>query len=176
MAGKYVVDANVLATCGFEWISRGGRWPEVPPARTPSDLCTLAIANDAYDDWALWLSPKLLDLAGKVLRGELGQQFRKRPLPAADVETYLQDVALAAAWSGGGVAEPQGRVFGLFNDSEDDKNVGSLVVTVGAHVVVSRDQGVQAAVQRTVPNLGGKDQLVLFVAPDAFVEQVTAHR
>jgi hypothetical protein len=94
------------------------------PTRRPADLCALAIADDAYDDWELWLSEKLTGLAGRALRDELGTQFRAAPFPAADVVGYEQELREIAVHSGGNITETQSRVFGLFGDSEDDKNVG----------------------------------------------------
>lgn len=67
-------------------------------------------------------------------------------------------------------------MFGLFGDSEDDKNVGSLAVTVGAHVVVSRDSDVLSVGQRSLPMLGGKQGLVLFVTAEDFVDHVASMR
>lgn len=144
----------------------------MPPERTPADLCTLGIANDTYDDWQLWLSPKLISLAERVLRGEIGTQFSARPFAADQVRGYAEELKLIAEWSGGGVVEPQGRVFGLFGDSEDDKNVGSLAVTVGAQVAVSHDGLVKNVGQAPLPMLGGRTGLILFLGASQFVEHV----
>lgn len=176
VAGKYIVDANTLVTAAVRWFEAGGKWARVPPDRSPADYCALSIADDTRDDWALWLSPKLLDFTRRVLTGTLGQQFRAKPFPDDQVDGYIEELKMIVDWSRGDIAEPQGRVVGLFGDSEDDKNVGSLVITVGAQVVVSADGDVQSVRQRVLPRLGGKDQLVLFLGPQAFVDHVSATR
>ncbi len=139
------------------------RWRSMSPTRRPARLCALAIADDAYNDWELWLSEKLIGLAGRVLRDELGTQFRAAPFPAADVVGYEQELCEIAVHSGGNITEPQSRVFGLFGDSEDDKNVGSPAVTIGAQVVVAHESDVLNNGQRSLPMLGAKQRLVLFV-------------
>lgn len=124
----------------------------------------------------MWLSEKLIGLAGKVLRGELGEQFARKPFSEAGVALYQEELRLAAAHSGGGIIEPQMRVFGLFEDDEDNKNVASLVVTVGAQVVVAADKGIRAVGKQHLPMLGGKTGLVLFIGDRKFVDHVHASR
>lgn len=148
----------------------------MPPTNSPADLCALAIANDAGDDWQFWVSEKLISLSGDVLLGKLGKQFRKQPFSEAGVEHYQQELREIAKHSGGDITEPQMRVFGLFGDEEDDKNVGSLAVTVGAQVIVTADKGIRAVGKQRLPLLGGKSGLVLFISDRKFVDHVHASR
>lgn len=136
----------------------------------------MAVAEDCYDDWQLWLSPKLIDMCGDILQGKLGQQFKRHPYSSDDVAIWQQELRLTAEHSGGGIAPPQGRVFGVLGDEEDDKNVASLAMTVGAQVVVTQDKGIRQVGKRHLPALGGKTGMVLFVRGQKFVDHVHASR
>ena len=86
-------------------------------------------------EFALWLSPHLLDNTARVLGEGLGW---KPDL----IEQYLSVLARVADHSGGGVADPPATVFDCAD--HEDNRVLDLASEVGALLIVSEDADLTA--------------------------------
>jgi predicted nucleic acid-binding protein len=133
----------------------------------------MGIAMDG-EEWTLWSSPKLKDLTRRVLRGEIGQEFRRAPLSEAAVDSYLTEIDQVIDDCGGGCIRPRARVE-VIGDEEDDKNLISLAVSVPAPVIITWDRKVLASRVRSLPTAEGI-QRFWFVTPSEFVDTAAARR
>lgn len=163
-----VVDVNVLAKAGAEWIASSGAWPTVPPDLRPINAAAISIFADG-DLWELWLSPELRRLTREVLLGNIGEEFS---LPAADVDVYLNELDRVVASSGGESLRPRLRMTDFIGDQEDDRNVASLAASIKADVVISWDKQVHQMGLRELPCEGGNVKEVRFVTCGDFVQHV----
>jgi predicted nucleic acid-binding protein len=124
-----VFDVNVLvqaiATGNSPYLS----WPSSPPTSGNPFADCLGAINDAAE-FALWLSPHILDNTTRVLMAVVGTPKEE----AEDYEGILTEMAEA---SGGGVLTPP-RTVQDCPDHEDDL-VLDLAAEVGALLVVSED-------------------------------------
>src|SRR6266540_7098240 len=93
-----VYDVNVLVGAAAGGNSPFRSWPSPPPTSGNPYADCLGVVVDAAE-FALWLSPHLLDNTARVLGEGLGW---KPDL----IEQYLSVLARVADHSGGGVADP----------------------------------------------------------------------
>ncbi|MFN2462271.1 MAG: putative toxin-antitoxin system toxin component, PIN family [Candidatus Dormibacteria bacterium] len=126
-----VVDINVLvdAVTGQESEATFESWPSPPPVRGDPAANTLGVLNDARE-FALWLSPHILDGTDRVLREYFGWS-------ATRAAQYLDILARIAIRSGGATIEPDVEV----SDCEDweDNRILELAADSGAVLIVSSD-------------------------------------
>src|SRR6266540_1283620 len=113
-----VYDVNVLVGAAAGGNSPFRSWPSPPPTSGNPYADCLGVVVDAAE-FALWLSPHLLDNTARVLGEGLGW---KPDL----IEQYLSVLARVADHSGGGVADPPATVLDLASE-------------VGALLIVSED-------------------------------------
>lgn len=124
-----VYDVNVLAGAAAAGNSPFRSWPSPPPTSgNPSADC-LGIIVDAVE-FALWLSPHLLDNTARVL-------VEGYKWPAARADTFASGLTELADHSGGDVVDPPAAV-GDRADFEDNR-ILDLVAEVGALLVTSDD-------------------------------------
>lgn len=128
-----VLDINVLVGAVLGGRSTFTAWPTVPPRSPNACADCVGIVNDA-DEFALWLSPHVLDNVARVLR--------LAGLTASLCEDYLDVLAEVATASSGGVLDPP-RVVHDCPDHEDNLIV-DLAVATGSLVVVSDDTDLTA--------------------------------
>lgn len=166
--GRLVIDVNVLAKAGAQWIASDGTWPEVPPDLRPLDAAAVSICCDE-DEWELWMSPELRRLTREVLLGNIGDEFQ---LPASVVDPYLAELDRVVRASGGESIKPRLRVTNLVGDSEDDANVASLAASIKADVAISWDTKIRNLGIRSLPTEGGGTKDVRFVTCGDFVQHV----
>ncbi|MFN2462276.1 MAG: PIN domain-containing protein [Candidatus Dormibacteria bacterium] len=125
-----VVDINVLvdAVTGLEPDANFESWPSPHPVRGDPAANTLGVLNDPKE-FALWLSPHILDGTGRVLREYFGWS-------AARAAQYLDILVRIATRSGGATIEPDVEV----SDCEDweDNRILELAADSGAVLIVSR--------------------------------------
>ena len=126
-----VVDINVLveAVTSPEPLAAFESWPSPPPVRGDPSANTVGALNDARE-FALWLSPHILDGTGRVLREFYGWS-RPRSLQ------YLEVLKRIASRSGGATIEPTSKVTDCV-DWEDNR-ILELASDAGAVLVVSSD-------------------------------------
>jgi len=124
-----VDDVNVLVGAAAGGNSPFRSWPSPPPTSGNAFADCLGVAVDAAE-FALWLSPHILDNTARVLVEGL-------KWPADRVEEYLTVLLEVADHSGGGIVDPPAVV----TDGRDheDNRILDLVVEVGALLVVSED-------------------------------------
>lgn len=124
-----VFDVNVLvqaiATGNSPYLS----WPSPPPTSGNPFADCLGVINDAAE-FALWLSPHILDNTTRVLMTVVGTPKDE----AEDYEAILKDMADA---SGGGVTAPPRTVHDC--PDHEDNLVLDLAAEVGALLIVSED-------------------------------------
>jgi predicted nucleic acid-binding protein len=124
-----VFDVNVLvqaiATGNSAYIS----WPSPPPTSGNPFADCLGIVNDAAE-FALWLSPHILDNTTRVLMTVVGTPKEE----AADYRDILTEMADA---SGGGTLTPPRTVHDC--PDHEDNLVLDLAAEVGALLLVSED-------------------------------------
>src|SRR6266496_4493722 len=127
--GPLVYDVNVLVGAAAGGNSPFRSWPSPPPTSGNPYADCLGVVVDAAE-FALWLSPHLLDNTARVLGEGLGW---KPDL----IEQYLSVLARVADHSGGGVADPPATVFDCAD--HEDNRVLDLASEVGALLIVSED-------------------------------------
>jgi predicted nucleic acid-binding protein len=129
VATPVVFDVNVLVQAIATGNSPYLFWPSPPPTSGNPFADCLGVINDAAE-FALWLSPHILDNTRRVLTTVVGTAKEE----ADDYEEILTEMAQA---SGGGVLTPLRTV----NDCPDyeDNLVLDLAVEVGALLIVSED-------------------------------------
>jgi predicted nucleic acid-binding protein len=124
-----VFDVNVLvqaiATGNSPYLS----WPSPPPTSGNPFADSLGVINDAAE-FALWLSPHILDNTTRVLMAVVGT-------PKEEADDYQEILAEMAEASGGGVLAPPRTVHDC-TDHEDNL-VLDLAAEVGALLIVSED-------------------------------------
>jgi predicted nucleic acid-binding protein len=148
VATPVVFDVNVLvqaiATGNSPYIS----WPSPPPTSGNPFADCLGIINDAAE-FALWLSPHILDNAVRVLSAVVGT-------PKDEAEDYRDILIEMADASGGGVLVPPRTVHDC-GDYEDNL-VLDLAAEVGALLIVSGDTDLTAmSPWRGVPVLRARE-------------------
>lgn len=124
-----VYDVNVLVGAAVGGNSPFRSWPSPPPTSGNPCADCLGIVVDAAE-FALWLSPHLLDNTTRVLV----EGFK---WPAERAELFGSVLAEVSDHSGGNIVDPPATV-GDCADFEDNR-VLDLVAEVGALVVVSDD-------------------------------------
>jgi predicted nucleic acid-binding protein len=124
-----VFDVNVLvqaiATGNSPYLS----WPSPPPTSGNPFADCIGVINDAAE-FALWLSPHILDNTTRVLTAVLGTPKEE----AADYREILIEMAEA---SGGGLLTPPRTVHDC--PDHEDNLVLDLAAEVGALLIVSED-------------------------------------
>lgn len=154
-----MLDINVLvqAVTGQEADAAFESWPSPPPLRGDPAANCVGVLNDARE-FALWLSPHLLDGTGRVLREFYGWS-------AARTDQYLAILARITERSGGAVIEPQETVTDC--DDWEDNRILELALASGAVLIVSNDDDLlQMSPWRGTP----------IVEPQSFVAKVDAMR
>lgn len=124
-----VYDVSVLVGAAAGGNSPFRSWPSPPPTSGNPYADCLGIVVDAAE-FALWLSPHLLDNTARVL-------VEAYKWPAAQADTFVSVLTELAGHSGGDVVDPPATV-GDCADFEDNR-ILDLVVEVGALLVVSDD-------------------------------------
>ncbi|MEV8516307.1 PIN domain-containing protein [Dactylosporangium sp. NPDC051484] len=129
VATPVVFDVNVLvqaiATGNSPYLS----WPSPPPTSGNPFADCLGIVNDAAE-FALWLSPHILDNTVRVLMQVVGT-------PKEEADDYREILIEMAEASDGGVFTPPRTVHDC-RDHEDNL-VLDLAAEVGALLIVSED-------------------------------------
>ena len=129
-----IFDVNVLVMAVVIGNSPFGSWPSPPPTSGNPAADSLGVINDA-EEFALWLSPHILDNTGRVLAKNYGW-------PDTDVDRYLNLLMRLAEHSGGATVDPPATVKDC-HDWEDNR-ILDLVVEVGAYMLVSEDTDLTA--------------------------------
>jgi predicted nucleic acid-binding protein len=124
-----IFDVNVLVQAIASGNSPYISWPSPPPTSGNPFADCLGIVNDAAE-FALWLSPHILDNTTRVLMAVVGT-------PKEEADDYREILAEIADASGGGILTPPRTV----NDCPDheDNLVLDLAAEVGALLLVSED-------------------------------------
>jgi predicted nucleic acid-binding protein len=129
VATPVVFDVNVLvqaiATGNSPYLS----WPSPPPTSGNPFADCLGVVNDAAE-FALWLSPHILDNTVRVLMQVVGT-------PKEEAGDYREVLIEMAEASDGGVLTPP-RIVHDCRDHEDNL-VLDLAAEVGALLIVSED-------------------------------------
>lgn len=154
-----VLDINVLvgAVVGQGPQATFDSWPSPPPLRGDANANALGVLNDAVE-FALWLSPHILEGTLRVLREFFGWG-------EARLGRYRRALESIVARSGGRVVTPIENV----SDCEDweDNRILELALTAGALLIVSSDDHLL----RLSPWRGAP-----ILDPEAFVKRVDAMR
>ena len=124
-----VFDVNVLVQAIATGNSPYQSWPSPPPTSGNPFADCLGVVNDAAE-FALWLSPHILDNTIRVLMTVVGTPKEE----ADDYEAILTEMAEA---SGGGVTTPPRTVHDC--PDHEDNLVLDLAADVGALLIVSED-------------------------------------
>jgi predicted nucleic acid-binding protein len=124
-----VFDVNVLVGAAAGGNSPFRSWPSPPPTSGNPFADCLGVIVDAAE-FALWLSPHILDNTARVLVEGL-------KWPGDRTEQYLAVLVEVADHSGGGVVDPPPTVHDC-RDHEDNR-ILDLATEVGALLVVSED-------------------------------------
>jgi predicted nucleic acid-binding protein len=129
VATPVVFDVNVLvqaiATGNSPYIS----WPSPPPTSGNPFADCLGIINDAAE-FALWLSPHILDDTVRVLMAVVGT-------PKEEADAYREILTEMAQAAGGDVLVPPRTVHD--RPDYEDNLVLDLAAEVGALLIVSED-------------------------------------
>jgi predicted nucleic acid-binding protein len=129
VATPVVFDVNVLvqaiATGNSPYLS----WPSPPPTSGNPFADCLGVINDAAE-FALWLSPHILDNTTRVLTTVVGT-------PKDEADDYGEILTEMAEASGGGIVTPPRTVHDC-SDYEDNL-VLDVAAEVGALLIVSED-------------------------------------
>lgn len=154
-----VLDINVLvgAVVGQHPEANFESWPSPPPIRGDAEANALGVLNDAVE-FALWLSPHILDGTLRVLR-EFYRWSDGRLL------RYRRALESIVSRSGGRTVAPSEQV----TDCEDweDNRILELALAAGALLIVSSDRHLLSlSPWRGIPILD----------PRAFVGRVDAMR
>jgi predicted nucleic acid-binding protein len=124
-----VFDVNVLVAAGAGGNSPFRSWPSPPPTSGNPAADSLGVIVDAAE-FALWLSPHIVDETRRVLVDALGWESQK-------AREFTQVIQEATEHSGGGMIDPP-HTIGDCPDWEDNF-VLDLVADVGALLLVSAD-------------------------------------
>jgi predicted nucleic acid-binding protein len=124
-----VYDVNVLVGAAAAGNSPFRSWPSPPPTSGNPYADCLGVIVDAAE-FALWLSPHLLDNTSRVL-------VEGYKWPTAHADTFVSVLTELADHSGGEVIDPPATV-GDCQDFEDNR-VLDLATEVGSLLVVSDD-------------------------------------
>ncbi len=129
VATPVVFDVNVLVQAIATGNSPYSSWPSPPPTSGNAFADCLGIINDAAE-FALWLSPHILDNTARVLEQVVGT-------PKEEAEDYVEILRQMSEDSGGDVLVPPRTVHDC-SDHEDNL-VLDLAAEVGAMLIVSED-------------------------------------
>ncbi len=124
-----VFDVNVLVQAVASGNSPYGSWPSPPPTSGNPFADCLGVINDAAE-FALWLSPHILDNTTRVLNTVVGT-------PKEESDDYREILVEMAEASGGGLLVPPRTVHDC-HDHEDNL-VLDLAAEVGVLLIVSED-------------------------------------
>jgi predicted nucleic acid-binding protein len=125
-----VYDVNMLVTAIASGNSPFRSWPSPPPTSGNASADCVGIVVDAAE-FALWLSPHILDNVRRVL-----EDLLKWERPHA--QAYVEVISQAAEHSGGGLLADVPRTVHDCPDHEDNL-VLDLAAEVGAMLIVSND-------------------------------------
>lgn len=126
MLSPVVYDVNVLVQAALSGRSEFASWPVLPPTTTNPAADCVGVVNDCRE-FALWLSPHILDNTHRVLTSA----------GVADVEEYIATLGEIAVASDGGVIEPDRTVHDC--PDHEDNLILDLAAEVGALIIVSDD-------------------------------------
>ena len=129
VATPVVFDVNVLVQAIASGNSPYLSWPSPPPTSGNPFADSLGIVNDAAE-FALWLSPHILDNTIRVLMTVVGT-------PKEEADDYREILIEMADASGGGVLTPPRTVHDC--PVHEDNLVLDLAAEVGALLIVSED-------------------------------------
>lgn len=129
VATPVVFDVNVLVQAIASGNSPYLSWPSPPPTSGNPFADSLGIINDAAE-FALWLSPHILDNTIRVLMTVVGT-------PKEEADDYREILIEMADASGGGVLTPPRTVHDC--PDHEDNLVLDLAAEVGALLIVSED-------------------------------------
>ena len=129
VATPVVFDVNVLVQAIASGNSPYLSWPSPPPTSGNPFADSLGIINDAAE-FALWLSPHILDNTIRVLMTVVGT-------PKEEADDYREILIEMADASGGGVLTPPRTVHDC--PVHEDNLVLDLAAEVGALLIVSED-------------------------------------
>ena len=129
VATPVIFDVNVLVQAIASGNSPYQTWPSPPPTSGNPFADSLGIINDAAE-FALWLSPHILDNTVRVLMAVVGT-------PKEEAEDYRDILVEMAEASGGGMLIPPRTVHDC--PDHEDNLVLDLAAEVGALLVVSED-------------------------------------
>ena len=129
VATPVVFDVNVLVQAIASGNSPYLSWPSQPPTSGNPFADSLGIINDAAE-FALWLSPHILDNTIRVLMTVVGT-------PKEEADDYREILIEMADASGGGVLTPPRTVHDC--PVHEDNLVLDLAAEVGALLIVSED-------------------------------------
>jgi predicted nucleic acid-binding protein len=124
-----VFDVNVLVQAIASGNSPYASWPSPPPTSGNPFADCLGIINDAAE-FALWLSPHVLDNTIRVLIAAVGT-------PKEEADDYRGILSEMAEASGGGILVPPRTVHDC--PDHEDNLVLDLAAEVGALLIVSED-------------------------------------
>jgi len=129
VATPVIFDVNVLVQAIASGNSPYLSWPSPPPTSGNPFADSLGIINDAAE-FALWLSPHILDNTIRVLMTVVGT-------PKEEADDYREILIEMADASGGGVLTPPRTVHDC--PVHEDNLVLDLAAEVGALLIVSED-------------------------------------
>jgi predicted nucleic acid-binding protein len=129
VATPVVFDVNVLVQAIASGNSPYLSWPSPPPTSGNPFADCLGVINDAAE-FALWLSPHILDNTVRVLMTVVGT-------PKEEAEDYREILIEMADASGGGVLAPPRTVHDC--PDHEDNLVLDLAAEIGALLIVSED-------------------------------------
>jgi predicted nucleic acid-binding protein len=129
VATPVVFDVNVLVQAIASGNSPYQSWPSPPPTSGNPFADCLGVVNDAAE-FALWLSPHILDNTVRVLMMIVGT-------PKEEADDYREILAEMAEASGGGLLTPPRTVHDC--PDHEDNLLLDLAAEVGALLIVSED-------------------------------------
>lgn len=129
VATPAVFDVNVLVQAIATGNSPYSSWPSPPPTSGNPFADCLGTINDAAE-FALWLSPHILDNTVRVLGTVVGT-------PKDEAEDFRNILTEMADASGGGLLSPPRTVHDC--QAHEDNLVLDLAAEVGALLIVSED-------------------------------------
>jgi predicted nucleic acid-binding protein len=148
VATPVVFDVNVLVQAIASGNSPYLSWPSPPPTSGNPFADCLGIVNDAAE-FALWLSPHILDNTVRVLMTVVGT-------PKEEADDYREILIEMAEASGGGMLTPPRAVHDCADP--EDNLVLDLAAEVGALLIVSEDVDLTAmSPWRGVPILRSRE-------------------
>ena len=133
MSSPVVYDINVLVLAAISGRSQFVSWPVLPPSTTNPAADCIGVVNDCRE-FALWLSPHILDNTRRVL-GAAG-------ISDGLVSQYTAALVEIAAASGGDVISPDRTVHDC--PDHEDNLILDLAAEVGALIIVSDDTDLTA--------------------------------